>query len=215
MGIKKTISARFAVMAVSVVAVAAVAIPVMAGAAGNGDSGEAIQNDQITSAYALNQFQVSQPTPVFKYSQERETLTDIERMQASDTQTTSFGFQMGDPNPVWSCPSIGVPIASTTQLTNPAQSYNAHDNNDNGDDVVVPEVDPTGVYTGDSTGTYVLCVAPNGTNYLQYWEGFVDAITGPAVWSTATGTITLTGPSTVNVKVKHSVDQQSLKKGKK
>lgn len=178
------------------------------------DAGGSILNDQITSARALTQYQAAQPAPLFKYSQERETLIDIERLQASDTQTTSFGFNQGVQTPAWSCPSIGVPIASTTQLTNPQQTFNPHDNNDNGDDTVLPEVDPTGVYTGDSTGTYILCVAPNGTDYLQYWEGFVDTVTGPAVWNAATGSVQLTGPSTVKVKVKHSVDQHTLKKGK-
>ena len=32
------------------------------------------------------------------------------------------------------------------------------------------------------TGTYVVCVAPSGTKYISYWEGFVHAEGGPAHW---------------------------------
>lgn len=166
-----------------------------------GDQASVIQNDQITSERALSQLQQSQPAPFFKWSQERETLIEIEKAQANDTQTTTFGFNMGATQPVWSCPSIGVPIASTTELTNPQQVFQDGWVN-GGQDTSIPQVDPPGVYTGDSTGTYVLCIAPNGGTYLQYWEGFVDSVTGPAVWNTTTNSIELTGPSSVHVKVK-------------
>ena len=42
--------------------------------------------------------------------------------------------------------------------------------------------DPTGVYTGDSTGTYVACVATDGTTYPGYNEGYVQIIGAPATW---------------------------------
>jgi hypothetical protein len=192
-------------------AVLAVGIPIVSGA----DSISAIVNDQITSGRALTQLQQAQPSPTFKWSQERESLIDIERMQANSTQTTSFGFNQGDATPVWSCPSIGVPIAADTELTNPDQVYNPGDVY-NGQDNVLPQVDPTGIYQGTTTGTYVVCVAPNGTTYLQYWEGFVDAVTGAATFNTATNSISLVGPSTINVKTRVGTDNSShLKKGKK
>jgi len=179
-----------------------------------GDQAQTVFNDQISSTRALSQLQQSQPTPFFKWSQERETLIDIEKAQANDTQTTSFGFNQGATAPVWSCPSIGVPIASDTQLTNPEQVF--QDGwPQGGQDSAIPQVDPTGVYSGPSTGTYVLCVAPNGTTYIQYWEGFVDTVTGPAVWNTSTNSVQLTGPSTAKVTVKAGDHSTTLKKGKK
>ena len=48
-----------------------------------------------------------QPVPHFNYSQIRQTLIDAETISADGTQTTSFFFQMGDPDPVFSCPSLG------------------------------------------------------------------------------------------------------------
>lgn len=193
--------------------VGAVGIPVIASA----DSGSSFLNDQITSGRAFTQLQQAQPTPTFKWSQERETLIDIEIAQANDTQTTTFGFNQGISAPAWSCPSLGVPIASDTQLTNPSSVYDdpyPSVQDGNGASDVVPQGDPTGVYTGASTGTYVLCIAPDGSKYVQYWEGFVDSVTGPAVWNASTGNIQLTGPSTVQVKTKVGTDNR-LKKGKK
>jgi hypothetical protein len=157
-------------------------------------------NDVQTSAKALQQLQRAQPTPLYQYSQQRQTLIAIENAQAGNTQTTSFFFNMGIQDPINSCPSIGFPIASTTELTNPLQDNNNGPNGNAG--VAIGQVDPTGVYSGNSTGTYVLCVSPSGGNFIQYWEGFVDNVTGPAVWNTTTHQVQLTGPSSVAVKTK-------------
>ena len=159
--------------------------------ASNGPSAQtkAVNNDQATSAAALLQLQRAQPIPLYTYSQLRETLIEVETAQATTTQTTTFFFNQGVVNPTSSCPSIGFPLAADTQLTNPSQI--AHSG------YVIPQADPTGVYTGASTGTYVVCVNPSGHTYIDYWEGFVQTVSGPAVWSN--GSIHLTGPSTVTV----------------
>jgi hypothetical protein len=168
---------------------------VILSACGNNAQTNAFTNDQNNSAQALVQLQKAQPTPVFKYSQLRETLIEIESAQANTTQTTTFFFNQGVADPTFSCPSIGFPLASTTELTNPDQIVNSHSNQS-----VISQSDPTGVYAGASTGTYVVCVANNGTTYLDYWEGFVQTVSGPAVWSN--GGIHVTGPSTVTIKSK-------------
>lgn len=198
---------------VALAGAAGVVLTLVGGGIAVGDQTSALFNDQISSARSLDQLQRAQPAPYFKFSQVRQTLIEVEKAQANDTQTTSFGFNQGSTTPVWTCPSIGVPLASTTQLTNPEQLY--QDSYPNGGaDTALPQVDPTGVYTGQSTGTYVLCIAPNGSTYLQYWEGFVDTVTGPAVWNTSTNSIQLTGPSTVNVKLKSGDSSYTLHKGK-
>lgn len=161
------------------------------------------QREQAASAATLNQLEQSQPTPQFKWSQYREILIDIETAQANSTQTTTFFFNMGVTAPISSCPSIGFPLASTTELTNPSQAvWNSGGTNGNAG-VAIGQIDPNGVYSGDSTGSYILCVAPNGSTYVQYWEGFVQTISGPAVWNSQTNSVQLTGPSTVNVNTKH------------
>lgn len=149
--------------------------------------------DKQTATRDLQQFQKAQPAPSFKWSQIRQTLIDIETAQAHGAQTTSFFFNLGVQEPIQSCPSIGFPVATTTQITNPQQEQ---------DKTSIAQIDPNGVYAGDSTGTYVICVAPNGSTYAQYWEGYVDSVSGPAVWDANGHQVKLTGPSTVALHTK-------------
>lgn len=145
--------------------------------------------DQNISTQVLGQYENSQPVPQFKWSQIRQTAIDIETAQAHTTQTTSFFFNMGVAKP-WSCPSIGFPVAATTELTNPQQ---------NNSGVALSQIDPNGIYAGNSTGTYVLCVSPSGKPYAQYWEGFVSTVDGAAVWKN--GGIVLVGQPSGDFKV--------------
>lgn len=155
-----------------------------------GCSNSANSNDKKTATRDLKQFQASQPAPQFKWSQLRQTLIDVETAQAHGVQTTSFFFNLGDTTPIGSCPSIGFPIATTTQLTNPQQEQ---------DGASIAAIDPSGVYAGDSTGTYVICIAPNGSTYAYYWEGYVGAVSGPAVWDATKHEVRLTGPTTAKL----------------
>jgi hypothetical protein len=134
----------------------------------------------------------SQPVPGFTFSQLRANLIEIETAQAMGVQTTSFFFNQGARDPIQSCPSIGAPIASTTQLTNPDQVI--HDGYARGAALTVAQMDPTGVYSGNSTGTYVMCVGADGKPYADYWEGFVQTIFGPATWDYNTHQVRLVGP---------------------
>ncbi len=169
-------------------------------ACGGGTGNNAINTEQKTSTAILRQLEIAQPIPQFQWSQYRQTLIDIETAEANGTQTTSFFFNMGVPAPIQSCPSIGFPVASTSELTNPQQIVNDPYPN-GGASVPIPQIDPNGIYAGNSTGTYVICVAPNGSTYAQYWEGFVDTVSGPAVWDTSTNSIRMTGPSSAKFKV--------------
>jgi hypothetical protein len=147
-----------------------------------------VQNhDRSVATEQLGQYQTNQPVPVFKYSQLRQNLIEIETAEARTTQTTSFFFNQGVQDPVSSCPSIGFPIPSTYQLTNPEAKVQRHD-------FTLPQPEATGVYTADTTGTYVICVNAQGQAYATYWEGFVQTVTGPARWDTATHQVLLTGP---------------------
>lgn len=90
---------------------------------------------------------------------------------------------------VGSCPSIGFPIASTTQLTNPEVEKGPRESR-----ITLPQVEPTGVYTGESTGTYTICVDDEGRPYASYFEGYVQTVTGPATFRD--GQVELTGKPT-------------------
>lgn len=155
------------------------------------------QNDQRTSAEALQQLQQNQPTPVFDYSQLRQNLIELVTAQANSTATTTFFFLEGVDHPIDQCPSIGAPIPSTMQLTNPESvstveggQYNAKN------PYTLPQVEPTGVYTGQSSGTYVICIDSSGQAYANYWEGYTKTVFGPAEWSATDKQVKITGAPT-------------------
>lgn len=170
----------------------AVALLLVVATAACADTNSATQKDQNIAKQQLTGFQNNQPIPVFTYSQLRQNLIEIETSQANSTQTTSFFFNQGVQDPITTCPSIGYPIPATYQLSNPQQIVNG----DNGRVSTVPQIEANGVYTGDTSATYVICVDASGKAYANYWEGFVSTVTGPAVWDEASHTVHLTGAPT-------------------
>ena len=42
----------------------------------------------------------------------------------------------------------------------------------------------------------VICVDANGQAYANYWEGFVNTVSGPATWDEATHSVVLAGTPT-------------------
>jgi hypothetical protein len=153
----------------------------------------AAKQEQAVTASQAETFARTQPVPVFDWSQLRQNLIELETAQARTTQTTSFFFNQGVADPVNQCPSIGFPIPGTYQLTNPEQPVDPF-RGDNGG-VTIAQLEATGVYTGENTGTYVMCIDAQGQAYAVYWEGFVQAVTGPATWDTSKHAVSLTGAS--------------------
>jgi hypothetical protein len=182
----------------SLAGLAAVTVAVLCTASacsGTGSSGgQAQENSQQQADTAA--LEASQPLPHYNYSQIRQTLIDAETISANGTQTTSFFFQMGNQDPVYSCPSLGEPVANSSSLSNPQQvvgtgNYNA---------VTTGQMDPDGIYTPvSSSGTYVICLSASGQPYLDYWEGDVFTVSGAAEWDTATHSIKVTGAPTAAV----------------
>lgn len=168
-------------------------VGILALSASSCDDNGARQQEENTAEAQLNQFLQSQPIPRFNYSQLRQNLIEIETAQANSTATTSFMFLLsgsGATGPlVHSCPSIGFPIPSTYQLTNPQQVIGRDSR------VAIPQLESNGVYTGDTTGTYVICVGDDGKPFAFYHEGFVATVTGPAHWDVEKGEIVMDGPS--------------------
>ncbi len=156
---------------------------------------EAEKQEQAIADQQLAQYSKSQPVPIFNYSQLRQNLIEIETAQVNATATTSFMFLLsgsGATGPlVHSCPSIGFPIPATYQLTSPEQAVTGTE----GRAWELPQLEANGVYTGDTTGTYVMCVGENGKPFAFYHEGFVATVTGPAHWDNAKGEIVMDGPS--------------------
>jgi hypothetical protein len=155
------------------VAIAGITVATIGLAACESNSGN--KEEQKQQAAIQTGMVNKQPIPNFDFSQLRATLIAIENAQAHGVATTSFFYNQGVKAPVFSCPSIGFPIPTTAQLSNPWQIQ--WGSNSSG---VVGQMEPTGVYNGDSSGTYVECVSPSGKQYAKYWEGYVSTIGGAA-----------------------------------
>jgi hypothetical protein len=149
------------------------------------------QND-ISSQLVTNQ-----PPPNAPYSQLRQNVIEVENAQIKGVQTTSFFFNQGVQDPAKTCPSIGYPIPVTDSLTNPQQIAGGYAGGGGNYGIgVIGQMDPNGVYGGDSTGTYVMCVNGSGQAVATYWEGHVGTEPSAAVWDEATHSIKDTGPAT-------------------
>lgn len=159
---------------ITAIAIAAIAAVTLGACAGSGSSrGE----EQKVAQEQLTQFLEAQPVPIFNSSQLRQNLIDIANAQANATVTTSFFFNFGVVDPVHWCPSIGFPIPGTFQLTNPEQVISGNNGR-----VGIPQLESTGVYTGDTQGTTVICIDDQGRGYAHWWEGSVSTVAGPATW---------------------------------
>lgn len=159
-------------------------------------SGTALEGSSSAATEKL--FLVNQPPPIFAHSEIRAVATEVEAIQALGEQTTSFFLTMGIQDPQFSCPSLGEPVASTSEITNPQQLVkDTNPGHNNSTAATLGNMDPNGIYPGNSDGTYVLCVNADGQPYAVYWEGPVASVSGPAVWDYTTHRLKVTGEPTM------------------
>jgi len=176
-------------------AAGAAVLAVSLAACNQNNSGQAQENAQQKAD--TTSLEASQPIPHYDYSQIRQTLIDAETISANGTQTTSFFFQMGNQDPVYSCPSLGEPVANSSSLSNPSQGTGVSGVSGA---IAIGQMDPDGIYAPvSSAGTYVICLNSGGRPYLDYWEGDVFTVSGAAGWDTATHSIKVTGAPTAAV----------------
>lgn len=142
--------------------------------------------DEDYSRSLLLGYQASQPPPKNKWSQIRQNLIEVQDSQIKTTATTTFFFNQGVTDPILVCPSIGFPIPATSQLTNPDQKVKGHD-------LTLPQLEPNGIFTGNTSATYAMCIDAKGRPYATYWEGFVQVVAGPAKWDKAAHSVALIG----------------------
>lgn len=186
-------------------AILAVSVAACTASSSNGQQQENRQQQNDTTS-----LEASQPIPHYNWSQIRQTAIDAENIAANGAQTTSFFFQMGDQDPVFSCPSIGMPVPNTAELSNPDQVV-TQDANGNGisGSATIGQMDPDGIYApSSSSGTYVICVNASGAKYLMYWEGDVMTAAAGAEWDAAKHQIAVIGAPTAAV---HTAPQGSSK----
>jgi hypothetical protein len=163
---------------------------------GGGPSGAGSKaNNSESQAQGQDSYNMvtNQPVPIFKTSQMRATASDVETIQANGEDTTTFFFNLGIQNPIFSCTSRGMPVPADAQLTNPDQTQWNTEGSSGVASAVTSQMDPTGVYTGATTGTNVLCLDNKGQEYIQYWEGFVDSVSGAATWNNNSHQVQLLG----------------------
>lgn len=183
-------------IAAGVTAVAAVAL--LAGC-----TTSATSKDQKSVNDQLNTYEQSQPIPKNNWSQYRQTVIDVEQAEVHGVATTSFFYNFGSNVPYKSCPSIGYPVAATAQLTNPTQiAYGGNINGNNGAYGTIDQQEPNGVYTGPTSGTYVVCVGSDGSKRIDYAEGSVHTEGGAAHYDKTTGQVVDDGGTTVETKTK-------------
>jgi hypothetical protein len=176
-------------------AIAATVLCTASSCSGNSNAGQQQENAQQRAD--TTSLEASQPIPHYNYSQIRQTLIDAETISANGTQTTSFFFQMGNQDPVYSCPSLGEPVANSSSLSNPQQGTGVSGVSGA---IAIGQMDPDGIYTPTSSaGTYVICLNSGGQPYLDYWEGDVFTVSGAAEWNTATHSIKVIGAPTAAI----------------
>lgn len=145
----------------------------------SGESDDSAQNgrdEQSQIATSFGRVIDAQQIPVFDWSQERQTLIDVLTIRAEGTHGTAEVTAL-DGSLIWWCPTLGAPIPSTYQLSNPEAFVEPPDRGRQ-NDVLVPQGEPTGVYPGDSQATYVLCLDDNGTPFARYEEANVRWTSG-------------------------------------
>lgn len=165
----------------------------VAGCGSNNSGSDGLKAERKIQADIETNYSRAQPVPGLTNSQVRENLIEIQEAVAEGVETTSFFFNLGMTDPIKTCPSIGVPIPSTAQLTNPEQVIEKGEH-DSGS-VTIPQMDPTGIYSGDSEGTYVLCIDATSKGYVSYWEGSVLTEFAPATWDYDKHQVKLLGSS--------------------
>lgn len=181
-------------IALGIVGTAALIVGIAAcGPSSGGQNTENAEQSQDTTTLVNNQ-----PIPHYNFSQIRQTLIDAENASADVTETTTFFFQQGDPDPINTCTSVGFPVATNAELSNPEQVVGAPNNGS----ATTGQQDPDGIYSSPSTsGTDVICTLNGGQHYLEYWEGNVYTVGGLATWDTASHSISVVGAPTAAVHV--------------
>ena len=130
-----------------------------------GEDGRSREANAVNTGF--DRLTQSQQVPTFDFSQERQTLIDVLSARANGTHGTAYATAL-DGSLVWWCETVGAPIPSTYQLSNPSQVIGG-DGRDT-EEQTIPLGEPSGVYTGDSAATWTLCLDNAGTPFAVYEE---------------------------------------------
>jgi hypothetical protein len=167
-----------------VLAGAGLALTLALSASACSGSGSSNGNSIINAQQGVQdtQYAFVQPLPYFPFSRIRQNLTEVEAINALGIASTTFMFIPGVPNPVLICPSVGVPVPVTDNLSNPWVPVWSNGGTNGNAGVAVGQEEPMGVFTGDSTGTDSLCINGTGGQYEGYNEAYDVSVTTSAYW---------------------------------
>lgn len=132
------------------------------------------EQQQVQTGF--NRLTDTQQIPTFDWSQERQTVIDVETARATGAVSTTAGYLEGV-GLVWWCPSQGAPVPSTYQLS-ATQQWVDIPGDESRELYNIDQGEPTGVYVGDSSGTWTMCLDDNGNTFAKYWEGYVESTIG-------------------------------------
>lgn len=191
---KRVVWGRIAGLAV----IGATLVGVATACSGAPNAQQAEQKVEQHQQWVYNQ---NQPIPLFKWSLERQILIDSEVAAARGDQSTSFFMLNGVRDPVYVCPSLGLGVPDTSQLSNP-QQIAPISGKWGGGATTLPQADPFGIHTpATSDGTFVICLI-GGKPVLQRAEEIVHTIMAPAVWDYSKHVIKTVGGPTTKMKTK-------------
>lgn len=160
----------------AILATVALALTACTGNEESEQAGSNLRDEQRANNISLDRMADSQPIPSFDWSQERQTLLDTLALRAQGAQTTTLFTITGVGIIAW-CPSIGAPVPSTFQST-AGQQYVDISGDATRQNFPVDQMEPTGIYPGDTDATWTLCLDDNGKKFGVYWEAPVSSITG-------------------------------------
>lgn len=149
-----------------------VGLVLSAGSCDGEGANKASKEEKKATGDQMNILIEAQPPLRVQYSQVRQTLLLAEYLAASSSANHSFILSKGSPDPVFECDSIGFPVPGTFNITNPLMEDPTHAARDG---IVVAQAEGMlGVYTGDTQGTYLVCLTPEGKPFVTWNEGEVQ-----------------------------------------
>lgn len=161
-------------------------------------------------------YQQRQPVPRFEWSQTRDTLIQLYKLQNEARSTFSTFHSNGTGAVIFACPSRGYAIPADTQLTNPVQlasqyTQTVKDGTWHLVEGVIEQPEPNGVYSSKNTdGTWVLCVRDRGEVTPVYTELKVQTFPFEVSWDQAQQMLVDTKkPSSASIQVRTAAPSAS------
>jgi hypothetical protein len=163
------------------------------------------QKDRAATENIMKDYGQTQPIPKMNRSQVRESLIEIQKLEARATSTYSVERAM-DGRVLRLFPSIGYPIPGGTSLTNPLQPTCTGYSNGYSC-TTIGQAETTGVFIpSTSEGTRIIEVLPDGSKVAFYSESKISTYAYPVVQKDAYQVIPA-GKAPENSKLKIDVNK--------